>query len=296
MVTSTPGSARDRLEIVAHRGFAGVNPENTLAAVRRACADGADAVEVDVVPCAEGDVVVFHDPTPARVTDASGPAASRPVWETPLDTLRELSVLGTGEPVPLLSEVIDVVPPDVALTVEFKHPGSDAIRFGEHLPEEAVPEQRDVWRPFAERVLEVLGSSEHDVLVSSFCEGALAAVRELAPEVPLAAVCRDSVADGLGIARRHDCEALHVPRNMVAGTAMFGDSDYAGGPYEAGDVVAAAHEEGRTVTAWTVETWHQAAELERAGVDGIIADYPHLRRYAAGDGTPATGRDGSAGD
>lgn len=296
MVTSTPGSARDGLEVVAHRGFAGVNPENTLAAVRRACAEGADAVEVDVMPCADGDVVVFHDRTAARVTDATGPAASRPVWETPLDELRELSVLGTGEPVPLLREVVDVVPTDVTLTVEFKNPGSGEIRFGEHLPEAAVAEQRDVWRPFAGRVLEVLAASSHDVLVSSFYEGALAAVRDLAPGVPLAAVCRDSVDDGLAIARRHDCEALHVPRNMVAETAMFGDSGYAGGPYDGGDVVAAAREEGRAVTAWTVETWHQAAELERAGVDGIIADYPHLRRYGAGDSAPATGRDGSAGD
>lgn len=288
-------AGRDGPTVVAHRGFAGVNPENTLPAVQRACAAGADVVEVDVMPCADGDVVVFHDPTPARVTDAPGPSADRPVWETPRSELRDLDVLGTGEPVPLLAEVLDVVPPDVGLNVEFKNPGSEALRFAERLPEGAVADQRDVWLPFAERVFEVLSGSDHDVLVSSFYEGALAAVREAAPDIPLAAVVWDSVEDGMAVARRYDCEALHVPRNMVAGTAMSG-SEYAGGPYEGADVVAAAREEGRSVTAWTVETWHQAAELERAGVDGIIADYPNLRGHATAEGAAVSGHDESADD
>lgn len=295
MVTAAPSRERDDVQVVAHRGFAGVNPENTLAALRSACAAGVDAVEIDVMPCGDGDVVVFHDPTPARVTDAAGPAANRLVWETPLDALRELTVLGTGKPIPLLREAVEVVPPDVDLVVEFKNPGSEAVRFGEHLPAAAVSEQREIWRPFAGRVHEVLATGGHDVLVSSFCEGALAAVKDIAPAIPLAAVCWNAASDGLGVARRHDCEALHVPRNMVGGCAEVGDSEYAGGPYKDDDVVAAAHDDGRIVTAWTVETWHQAAELERAGVDGIIADYPNLRDHAAVEGA-RTGQDGSAGD
>lgn len=281
--------------VVAHRGFAGVYPENTLAAVRRAVADGADAVEVDVMPCAGGEVVVFHDRTPARVTDAAGGVADSPVWETPLSTLRELEVLGTGEPVPLLSEVVEAVPADVDLHVEFKNPGTDEITFAEHLPAEDLATQRDAWRPFAERVLDVLSTGDHDVVVTSFSEGALAAVREVAPEVSLTTIVWGSVEDGMAVARRHDCDAVQIPRNMVYGTAMFGN-DYAGGPFDETDVVEVARREGRTVLAWTVETWHQAAELERAGVDGIVADYPGLGRPIAVDGPVAAGRDGSTGD
>lgn len=295
-VTWPPTANPNDVRVVAHRGFAGAYPENTLAAVRRACVEGADAVEVDVLPSGDGDVVVLHDSTPARVTDASGSAATRPVWETPLDDLRDLSVLGTGEPVPLLREVVDVVPPEVDLFVELKNPGSGEVRFDERLPEAAVAEQRAIWRPFARRVLDVLSTGDHDVVVSSFCEGALAAVRDVAPDVPLAAVCSNSVDDVLGIARRHDCELLHVPRNMVTGATGSEATDYADGPYDGEDVVAAAREDGRAVTAWTVENWHQAADLRRAGVDGIVADYPGLLDGAAVQRGSGVVRDETAGD
>lgn len=287
-VSATPQPGRGDVDVVAHRGFAGVNPENTLAAFDLACATGADAVELDVMPSADGDVVVFHDATPSRVTDATEPLASQPVWETPSATLRELDVLGTGEPVPLLAEVLDVVPPEVDLTVEFKNPGVNDVRAGGPLDEDELAARRAVWRPFAERVVDLLSETGHEVLVSSFHEAALAAVRDVAPEVPLAAVLWESVDAGLAVARRHDCEALHVPRNMVPGTAMHGE-DYARGPYEDRDLVSIAHEEGRRVTAWTVETWHEAAELRRAGVDGIITDYPDLFRYPSADAAVAAG-------
>ncbi|MFC7172752.1 glycerophosphodiester phosphodiesterase [Haloplanus litoreus] len=67
--------------VIAHRGFAGINPENTVAAVRMA-ADRADSVEVDVVACADGTPVVFHD---ARLDEAEEVAASptaRARWVT----------------------------------------------------------------------------------------------------------------------------------------------------------------------------------------------------------------------
>jgi len=47
--------------IIGHRGAAGSRPENTMAAVERAIADGADWVEVDVQETADGEVVVVHD-------------------------------------------------------------------------------------------------------------------------------------------------------------------------------------------------------------------------------------------
>ena len=45
----------------AHRGGAGLYPENTLAAFRDAVARGCDGAELDVQLSKDGDVVVFHD-------------------------------------------------------------------------------------------------------------------------------------------------------------------------------------------------------------------------------------------
>jgi glycerophosphoryl diester phosphodiesterase len=46
---------------IAHRGGAGLMPENTLAAFRDAVARGCDGAELDVQLSKDGEVVVFHD-------------------------------------------------------------------------------------------------------------------------------------------------------------------------------------------------------------------------------------------
>ena len=55
-------------EVIAHRGASGDAPENTLAAFDLALAQGADALELDVRPAADGGLVTVHDPTLARTT------------------------------------------------------------------------------------------------------------------------------------------------------------------------------------------------------------------------------------
>jgi glycerophosphoryl diester phosphodiesterase len=274
-----PGRADD-VSVIAHRGFAGVYPENTCAAFERAVGGPArvDMVELDVMPCATGELVVFHDATLGRLTDASDRWRERTVWETPFEVLRGFDVLGSGQSVPLLSEVLDLVPADVGVNVEFKSPGAAIEKYGP-LDPAALDRQRDVWRGFAERVLDVLADYPHDVLVSSFHEGALAAVREVDSSIPIAVAFWDSIEAGLAIARRHDCEAIHPPWNMVRGSALFNEEYCASGPFEDVDLVEIARDEGRRVNAWTVSRWYEADQLRRAGVDGIITDYPDLLHF-----------------
>lgn len=56
----------------AHRGGAGLAPENTLAAFDTGLAHGADGLELDVHLSRDGVVVVHHDPTLDRTTNRSG--------------------------------------------------------------------------------------------------------------------------------------------------------------------------------------------------------------------------------
>lgn len=278
--------------VIAHRGFAGVYPENTVPAVREATRleTPADTVEVDVMPSADGELVVFHDGTLERLTSAPRSVRDQSVWDLPYETLEQFDVLGTQEPIPRFAEVLEAVPADVRVNVEFKNPGSERLRFAENLQRPERDSARERWLEFAERVVAVVERYPHDVLVSSFFEGALAAVREVAPDLPVAWIFYESVADGLAVSRRYDCEAIHPPWSMFPGTPLF-NAEYTGQePYESVDLVALAEEEGREVNAWTVDTWHQAAELQRAGVDGIIADYPDLFRYAGSGGVERTPR------
>jgi glycerophosphoryl diester phosphodiesterase len=289
--------------LIAHRGFAGESPENTVTAVERATEGGRsgtpgepsdaggtprrrpDWVEVDVMPTGDGDVVVIHDAALSGRDDGGLTDATGVVWETDTATVTDAEVLDSGATVPLLADVLDAVPPDVGVNVELKNPGRRDLRPDEKLSGDALAARTAAWRPFVERVLAVAGGFESDLLFSSFCEGALAAVRA-ASSLPVAPLFAGSVADGLAIAREHNAAAVHPPVDAVRGTpffdaARFGDPDGEGGDAGAADgpdVVAAAHGEGRAVNAWTVETWYQADRLAAAGVDGIIADYSTLLR------------------
>jgi glycerophosphoryl diester phosphodiesterase len=254
---------------IAHRGFAGVAPENTLGAVRTA-AGRADGVEVDVQPASDGTPVVFHDHRlddngdSRGVTDGSGF-----VWEASPTELGALSVLDSGESVPTLAAVADAVPADTVLHVELKSPGVETM-IGSPGPAAAE------WRSFVQRVAGILddadatGASDSSVgsdlpvVFSSFFDGALAAAETVAPGIPRAALCLDADR-GLARARAHDCDAVHPPVGAVDGA-----------------LVERAHDENLAVNAWTVERWREALACQEAGVDGVITDYPGVTNYVDG--------------
>lgn len=67
--------ASTRALVVAHRGEWAEMPENSIAAIEAARVAGADIVEFDVQPCADGELVVIHDDTLDRTTDGTGRVA-----------------------------------------------------------------------------------------------------------------------------------------------------------------------------------------------------------------------------
>ncbi|MEZ4432251.1 MAG: glycerophosphodiester phosphodiesterase family protein, partial [bacterium] len=67
---------------IAHRGGAALYPENTMLAFEAAVhRHHTDALELDVHLSRDGVVVVFHDDTLDRCTDATGPVAARTAAE-----------------------------------------------------------------------------------------------------------------------------------------------------------------------------------------------------------------------
>jgi glycerophosphoryl diester phosphodiesterase len=108
--------------VVAHRCGSAVAPENTLAALRTAVRQGADAVEVDVLPSRDGHPVVHHDD---RLSRTAGVDAA--VWDLDLAELRALDAgrwfapAFEGERIPTLEEVVAALPAGARLVADFKH-------------------------------------------------------------------------------------------------------------------------------------------------------------------------------
>ena len=69
-------SERDKLTLVAHRGYSSQAPENTLPAIRKAAEFGFDYVEIDVRQTKDGVWVLMHDEDIGTVCEKSGKVSS----------------------------------------------------------------------------------------------------------------------------------------------------------------------------------------------------------------------------
>ena len=109
------------VEIIAHRGASHDAPENTLAAVSLGWKRNADAVEVDVYLSKDNRIVVIHDKNTKRTTGHDGL-----VHEMNWVQLRQLDAGSwkdrkfKGEPIPLLSGLLETIPEGKHLVIEIK--------------------------------------------------------------------------------------------------------------------------------------------------------------------------------
>ncbi len=104
----------------AHRGLHGDGvPENSLAAFSRAVRNGY-GIELDVQLSRDGEIMVFHDYTLARMTGREGELS-----DFTADELRTLTLGGTSERIPTLAEVLALVNGRVPLLVELKGESAD---------------------------------------------------------------------------------------------------------------------------------------------------------------------------
>ena len=60
------------MKVVAHRGYSGRYPENTMLAFQKAVEAGCDEIELDVQLTKDDVVVVLHDERIDRTTDGAG--------------------------------------------------------------------------------------------------------------------------------------------------------------------------------------------------------------------------------
>ena len=107
----------------AHRGLHGPGiPENSLAAFRAALDIGA-GIECDVRLSADGQVMVFHDHDLKRLC-----ASALAVEATRAEMLESQKLYDSGEHIPRLSELLDLVGGRAPLLIELKCRSGNALR------------------------------------------------------------------------------------------------------------------------------------------------------------------------
>lgn len=228
-----------KVSIVGHRGAAACAPENTLVSFQIGLDQGADIIELDVQLSADGHVVVFHDETLDRTTNARGRLAER--------TLAELKTLDAGswyhprfagEPIPTLEEVLAWARERVPLFIELK--------YGARL-------QPLLHAAVVECIL--AHKMTHRVMIISFEHQALSRVKESVPELATGALYMEPLADPLALVDRIGANALMPLWHLVTPADM-----------------TTYHAAGLAVNVWGADADY--AGLIAAGVDCVNADHP----------------------
>jgi glycerophosphoryl diester phosphodiesterase len=252
--------------LVAHRGFAAEHPENTVAAVEAATAV-ADRVELDVRRCGTGELVAFHDATLGRVTGATGR-----VSETPLARLGELSVEGSGEPVPTLAAALDAAPAGTWVMLDLKQRGvaADAVAVAARRTVDPVVASDDPAVLDAARAADPAVPAVYGVRESLLARPLRPLVPGGAggPQLPRWAYPPQDVAGAVETATALGCAAVSPRYELCLRT----------------DVVERARDAGLDVLPWTVASVREYEALAAVdGVDAVVSDASFGRGDPSGE-------------
>jgi glycerophosphoryl diester phosphodiesterase len=234
--------------VIAHRGASAHALENTLTAFRLARDQGADGVELDVMRCATGEVVVFHDDDLSRL-------AGRPdsIRHTSWATLRDVRLEG-GERIPRLEDVLAETD-GLLINVELKTP----------------PAWRERARDdgLARAVAELLRGANSRALVSSFDPLLLLRFRRALESVPLGLLFSSEQSRPLR-------EAWSAP--LIAPLALHPEAALV-------DAVALRDWRGRgyLVHVWTVDDAAELRAMAALGADAVITNRPGETRAVLDD-------------
>ena len=231
--------------LVAHRGGSLEAPENTMASFRHAIEIGMRYVELDVQMTSDGVLVVLHDPTLDRTTNGTGPVGA--ITFADLQNLDAGSHFGpqfAGERVPTLRDVLELcVDAGVGVIVEIKD-----VHLYTGMEERVAALLSEMWTRGAENLWCI-----------SFDHAAIRKMRTLDAALPL------------GYLYPPGQEEFVAPDDTIQAYCPHYLS-----PLARPDQVQRAHDLGKFIFVYTVNTGEDMLAVANAGIDGMVSDRPSL--------------------
>lgn len=224
-------------QITAHRGGAAYAPENTLAALNAAVEMKADYAEIDVQETKDGTIILLHDSSLKRTT-----GYNKFIWEVNYDEVETLDAgkkFGrkfVGERIPTLDEVLKFCKGKINLNIEIKNNGHNGN--------------------IANNVIEVIkdNESESHCVISSMDYSLLSDVKEIDPNITTGYILKMAYGD---FENKVNADFLSIKHT-----------------YATNKVITAAHNCGKAVHVWTVNSRSDIERMKLLDVDNIITDRP----------------------
>ncbi|WP_299800557.1 glycerophosphodiester phosphodiesterase family protein [uncultured Maribacter sp.] len=233
-ITLASCNMKEESLVIGHRGAMGHETENTLPSIQKAMDLGVDMIEIDVFKIKSGEIVVFHDETLDRLTNAPGNIEDYYIVD-----LMQVIVDG-GHKIPMLQDILKLIDNKVALNIELKGAGTaDKVN---HIMNYYI-EQRN-W-------------SAENFIISSFNWDELKEMRKYNPNVAIAVLTEENPVDAIPVAKE---------LNAVAINPYFKNLDLE----KANEI----RDAGFKIYTWTVNEPADIDAMKRIGVDGIITNFP----------------------
>ena len=238
------------MKVMAHRGYSGAYPENTMLAFRKAAEYGTDGIELDVHATRDGVLIVHHDERVDRTTDGTGR-----ICDLSFEEIRRFNAAKlwadryAPEKVPSFEEYCEWAAGEALFTnIEIKTDNT-------YYPDI----ERKVWDVVVRYGL------ESKVLFSSFNHFSLTRMRQIVPDgVELGALVEHE--SGVKVYPGAYCKAARFQCYHPPVAALDDEK------------VADCKKHGIRINVWTVNDMAGLEKLCDWDVDGIITNYPRVAK------------------
>jgi glycerophosphoryl diester phosphodiesterase len=219
--------------VIAHRGDASESLENSLESVHRALSYPVDMIELDIRKSRDNVLYVMHDKFTGRTAEKS-----INIEHATSDVIGRLKLIN-GEPIPTLGDVIKTVAGSTGLNFEIKSDGAGVL------------------------LAEYFSSSDYPgyVLLSSFKEEEVRAVRHIMPTMPTSVIYDVFSVHEVMNYKKQGYAIISLRKNTVSERLL-----------------SACHEQGIDVYVWTVDEEDEMRKFIFWGVDGIYSNRPGVLR------------------
>lgn len=238
--TKQKKAINSHLNIIGHRGFAGLYPENSLLSIQKALDLGVDRIEIDIQQSKDQVIVALHDKTLNRTTNGKGKVKDYTYAE-----LRQFQLIGpdqqlSKELIPRLDEILQLIDGRTQLLIEIKS-------------------GNELYPKILERTLDLIDQHQAKswCIIQSFSDSILEELHRLDPSISLHKLLVSAIfynLDRLPFVNEFSVNYYFASKGLI-------------------DRVHAMH---KKINVWTVNDEVKMQRVIHAGIDGIITDRPDL--------------------